>query len=237
MSQGDFKHGLMQFFLLTDESAIFKEAIHPKSCGGENSFKFLALIGDNVLNLILLAVISANKPMDTGELTEYIQAIHNKKTLIQIAQHLKIPTVMEREFETVCFTRNDLKESIEALLGATYQIHGLEACKQVIINMVQIVRERDYFNPNPIGILQMLFQKKNIPLPEYHSMRVGGPDHQSKFQCIVKGNYEGKNLEFQSDICSSKKEAERDAAKRFLKALGEDKKLDFHYFLNPEKNT
>ena len=231
------KDQLMQFFHLTENKSLFMTAIHPKSCGGGKDFKFLALFGDNVLNLSLLEIVSRDKTRATGELTEAIHAFHNKKTLIQLAQYLKIPTVMVGEFTKECFTNNDLKESVEALLGATYQIHGLETCKQVIINMVQISQEKKFFNPNPIGFLQILFQKKDLLLPEYHTTRVGEPDHQSKFQSVVKGNYEGKMYEIKSAIYSSKKEAEKDAAKLFLKELGEENKLDVFHFTYKQKTT
>jgi ribonuclease-3 len=236
MNYQNSKNHLMEFFHLPDDKELFKQAIHPKSCGGDYSFKFLALIGDNILNIALLEIISNNKPMDTGELTEAIQAIHNKQTLIRIAQHLKLPLVMENEFETACFSDNDLKEAIEALLGATYRNKGMEICKQVVSNLTQIVKTNGYLNPNPIGILQILFQKRNLPLPEYHSVRIGGPDHKSRFQCTVKGNYDSKMIELQSGIHLSKKDAEKDAAKRFLKELGEEKKLDVLQFLNQENN-
>ena len=236
MTNPDLKYQLMQYFHLTDEITLFKQAIHPKSCGGDQSFKFLALIGDNILNLVLLEIISHDKPMDTGELTEVIQAIHNKQTLIRIAHHLKLPTVMEKEFDSKCFSDNDLKEGIEALLGATYRKNGIDTCKQVILKLTNIASTNSYLNPNPIGILQILFQKKNLTLPVYHSVRTGGPDHKSKFQCTLKGDYEGRKIETKSSIQFSKKEAEKDAAKRFLKELGEEKKLDVHQFLNQENN-
>lgn len=232
-----FKDQLIQFFYLTENKSLFMTAIHPKSCGGGKDFKFLALFGDNVLNLSLLEIVSRDKTRATGELTEAIQAFHNKKTLIRIARYLKIPTVMVREFEKECFTNNDLKESVEALLGATYQINGLETCKQVITKMVQISQENAFFNPNPIGFLQILFQKKNFLLPEYHTTRAGGSDHQSKFRCTVKGDYEGKKYEIRSGIHSSKKEAEKDAARLFLKELGEENKLDVFHFANNQKTT
>jgi dsRNA-specific ribonuclease len=236
MGYQNSKTQLMEYFHLSDDEELFKQAIHPKSCGGGHSFKFFALIGDIILNLVLLEIISNNEPMDTGELTEAIQAIHNKQTLIRIAQHLKLPFVMENEFETHCFSDNDLKEGIEALLGATYRTKGIDSCKQIISNLTKIARINDYLNPNPIGILQILFQKRNLPLPVYHSVRTGGPDHKSRFQCTVKGNYEGKKIELKSSIHLRKKDAEKDAARQFLKELGEERKLDVFQFLNQENN-
>ena len=112
----------------------------------------------------------------------------------------------------------------------------MNACKQVVLNLTKIAKMNDYLNPNPIGILQILFQKKNLPLPEYHSVRIGGPDHKSRFKCTVKGDYEGRKIEIKSGVHLSKKEAEKDAAKRVLKVLGEERKLDVLQFLNQENN-
>lgn len=220
------KDQLINFFHLKEDKSLFMDAIHPKSCGGGKDFKFLALFGDSVLNLVLLELISMNKLIEKDRLTEIKLTFHNEETLFQIANHLRIPTVMEEEFSRDCITKNNLKESIEALLGATYQIHGLKACKQIITNMVKIAQKNSYLNTDPISKLQELFQEKGFPLPEYITIRVGGPDHQSVFQCTLKGKFEGKHLEKTSSSHSRKKEAEKDAAKLFLKEIGAELKVE-----------
>ncbi len=221
---------LAEQFQLSEEDPLFNSAIYPKSCGGGEEFKFLALYGDAILNLLLLENISRNGTMNSGHITVALHSFHNDDTLYHIAKNLRIQEVMEGRYKTTSMTKNDLKESVEALLGATYQKNGLKSCKEIVTNLVQIAIEKNFLNPNPKGILQVLFQKKNLTIPKYESTRVGGPDHQQLFQCTVTGEYEGKNYENRSDILTSKKEAEKDAAKKFLAELGELKLLENTFF-------
>ena len=48
-----FKKELKEFFNLQSKDKIFKDVITPKSCGGGDGFKYLALLGDFVLNFDL----------------------------------------------------------------------------------------------------------------------------------------------------------------------------------------
>ena len=84
------KQELMDYFQLTSSEQIFSLAIQPKSCGGGDSFKFLALYGDCVLNLALLDIISNRGINNSGQITELIQSFHNEKTLALTAEELKI---------------------------------------------------------------------------------------------------------------------------------------------------
>ena len=221
---------LAKQFQLSEENPLFKSAIYPKSCGGGEEFKFLALYGDAILNLLLLENISRNRTMNSGHITVALHSFHNDDTLYHIAKNLRIQEVMKALYKTTSMTRNDLKESVEALLGATYQKNGFESCKKIVTNLVQLAIEKNFLNPNPKGILQVLFQKKNFTIPKYESTRVGGPDHQQLFQCTVTGKYEGKNYKHISGIFTSKKEAEKDAAKKFVTELGELKLLENSFF-------
>ena len=44
---------LKTFFNLEQNELLYSKAITPKSCGGGDNFKYLALLGDFVLNLTL----------------------------------------------------------------------------------------------------------------------------------------------------------------------------------------
>ncbi len=217
-------------FQLSEEDPLFKSATHPKSCGGGDDFKFLALYGDALLNLLLLTHLSRNDLKDSGQITEALHSFHNEETLYRIAKELQVHKAMEIQHNTSFTTKNDLKESIEALLGASYNVKGLESCKEIVTILLQLAIEKKYLNPNPKGILQILFQKKSLPLPKYESTRVGGPDHQQLFQTTITGVYEGDNYTIQSGIFTSKREAEKDAAKIFLTELGESNLLENSFF-------
>ena len=215
------KNELMEYFLLSDNEEIFSLAIQPKSCGGEDAFKFLALYGDGVLNLSLLDIISNKGINNSGQITELIQSFHNEKTLTKIAGKLNIDQLMKETFEKEQITLNDLKESIEALLGGIYKVKGLSSSKNVILKLLQLSNKYSYFISNPKGRLQNLFQKKNISLPEYLTKRTGGPDHLQEFRCNLKVVFEGKKFDIKSKITHNKQEAEKEAAMKFLTEIGE----------------
>ncbi len=215
------KNQLMEYFQLSENEEIFSLAIQPKSCGGGDAFKFLALYGDSVLNLLLLDIISNKGISNSGQITEIIQSFHNEKTLTQIAKQLKIDKIMIEEFGNESPTQNDLKECIEALLGGTYKARGLVSSKSVVLKLLQLSNEKNFFTPNPKGHLQILFQKRDKELPKYTTTRIGGPDHLQEFQCILKGEFNGKNYEIKSKIHHSKQDAEKEAASKFLIEIGE----------------
>ncbi|MCK4847510.1 MAG: ribonuclease III family protein [Candidatus Heimdallarchaeota archaeon] len=224
------KNQLMEYFQLSKDKAIFFQAIQPKSCGGGDTFKYLALYGDSVLNLILLDIISNKEIANSGQITEIIQSFHNEKTLTQIAKQLKIDKIMKEEFGNEKPTQNDLKECIEALLGGTYKTGGLISSKKVVLKLLQLSNTNNLFTPNPKGFLQILFQKKNFMIPKYITTRIGGPDHLQEFQCVLKGEFNGKLYEIKSNIHHNKQNAEKEAATKFLKEIGENESLKNFWF-------
>ena len=229
------KKSLATVFQLTKHTEIFHQALYPKALGGGNSFKILAIYGDNILNITLLDLISKDDSTDTGILTESLHSFHNSTTLIQLAEYLRIDEIMQESWNKPIVPNKDLKEAIEALLGATYLTSNIKRCKEVVQKLLSISIDNEFLNPNPIGILNILFQKKGVKLPKYLSTRVGGPDHQAKFLCTIEGEYDGNKYTIKSSVTSSKKNAEKDAAKRFLEAIGENERLEYFHLL--ELNT
>lgn len=57
---------LKQFFTLENNDDLFNQAVTPKSCGGGEEFKLLALFGDRVLNLELFEIISSEGIKDSS---------------------------------------------------------------------------------------------------------------------------------------------------------------------------
>ncbi len=220
------KKNLAQLFNLLAHPTIFHQALQPKSLGGGNAFKVLAIYGDNILNISLLNLVAKDLSADTGILTETLQSFHNSTTLIKLATFLKIDQIMQESWKIHSIPYKDLKEAIEALLGATYLTSGSKNCQKVVHKLVSFSKENEFLNPNPIGILNTIFQKKGLKLPKYSSERVGGPDHQAMFRCILEGEYDGKNYTITSSISESKKKSEINAAEKFLHEIGEKKRLN-----------
>ena len=131
------------------------------------------------------------------------------------------------------WSEKELCETVEALLGATYQTQGLESCRKVILSLK---RDYGFFNPdlttlldknspfsdhNPKGRLLELFQKENLQLPEFQTKRVGGEDHNPLFQSSIETYFKNNNFKAISDVHPSKKSSEKDVSLKLLKQLNE----------------
>lgn len=228
---------LIQIFKLENSKQLFQQAVNPKSAGGGDEFKLLALIGDKVFDLLLIDILTSNqKPTitDSGILTPLLDTMTDKMYFAQIARKLSLPDLMQAKDPNHNFSVKELCESIEALMGATYKVHGLSKCRQVIETLQQ---EYDFFTPdldnilndnfsfvehNPKGRLLEFFQQQNLDIrPEelFNTNRIGGTDHLPEFQSIIEIDYDDQNYQVESKLFSSKKEAEKDVALKLLKLL------------------
>ncbi len=113
-----------------------------------------------------------------------------------------------------------IADAVEALVAAVYLDGGLPAAESLV---------RAIFAPDVAGIdigdlsfhdyktaLQEAAQGLGLPLPEYHVVDEYGPDHEKAF--VVQVFWDG--VAFAHGSGSSKREAQRKAAKEALKKLG-----------------
>ncbi|MHA2362844.1 MAG: putative dsRNA-binding protein [Candidatus Hodarchaeales archaeon] len=222
---------LKEFFILEEDNVLFNQAITPPSCGGGEEFKFLALIGDKVIHLLLIEMFADQDITNTGILTPLLASMTDKDYFVQIAETLQISTYMSPIDTNYSISNKELCESFEALLGATYRAHGLEICQKVILSLIE---RFNFFKPdlheffdvnhlsqihNPKGTLLELFQGDNLPPPNFQILRLGGEDHQPQFQCRINTQYREREYQITSEIFSSKKIAEKDAAQKLLEEI------------------
>jgi dsRNA-specific ribonuclease len=212
------KKGLLKFFKLTKHLDLFEQATKPKSIGGGEEFKQLALHGDNTINRALMDIYSHIK--NTGRQTKLRTTFHSSRTLIQIGRKLGLDSLISSYNASHKATNNEIKEAVEALLGASHQIHGYSFCKKLVEKMVDMAKEFDMLDSNPKGQLFELFQKHQYELPVFKTERVGGTDHKPLWQCRVSGIYNKKSYLLISEVYKNTKDAEQDAALKFLYELG-----------------
>ena len=82
---------LQKYFNLENHDLLFKQAITPKSCGGGEEFKLLALLGDRLLNLELFEILTLEGIQDSGTMTKHINNYnHNEDILTIVGRSLKI---------------------------------------------------------------------------------------------------------------------------------------------------
>ena len=235
---------LRSFFDLKNNDDLFKQAIAPKSCGGGEEFKLLALIGDRILNLELLHILSDEGIMDSGTMTKRTNNyIHNEDILYLVGKMLKIDELMTPIDFNHKITKNELKESVEALIGATFKAHGYGPHKRIIGELYEKIkkieaklreeRQLKLFFENPIGTVLEKFQKYALSLPEFDSIRVSGTDNEPLFKCVLTGKFFDKVFKIKSDLANNKLDAKKDVAVKFLMMI--EGKTDFKQKIKPQE--
>ncbi len=201
----------------------------PRSCGGGDEFKLLALYGDKIIDLALLTSFSNQGITDTGVISPAIDRFHNQDTLYALGKHLELNRLMVPLDSTQPIPHKDIKEGIEALLGATYQTHGLTVCFEVVWELYEKIKtllpeigakEETLLSENVVGMLQEWFDTQGYEKPVYENIRVGGTDNNPLWKCQVTFHYQGEQIKELSDSFLGTRKAKRDAAQKVLTRLG-----------------
>ena len=198
MCRMEINSKLKKFFNLEENEEDYQYAITPKSCAGGGEFKLLALLGDRVLNLELYKILTSEGIIDSGNLTQRLSNyIHNEDILYLIGKILKIDKIMTPMDNNHQITKGELKESVEALIGANFKAHGFGPHKELIKELYKIIKkikikvqedkQVQLFYENPKGKGLELFQEHGFILPVFDTQRVGGLDHLPLFKCILTG--------------------------------------------------
>ncbi|KKM00830.1 hypothetical protein LCGC14_1800520 [marine sediment metagenome] len=238
----EINNKLKEFFNLENNEEDFHNAITPKSCGGGDEFKLLALLGDRVLNLELYDILTNEGITDSGSLTLRINNyIHNEDILYLVGKILNTDKIMIPTDTNHQISRGELKESVEALIGANYKAHGFGPHKEIIKKLYEIIKkieekikikkQTQIYYENPIGKLQELFDVMHIPLPHYDVKSVDPIDTLPPFKCILTANFGGKDYRIESVLKNTKPETRKDAATKLLMIL--EGKIDIDKILDP----
>ncbi len=209
-----------KFFNLEQNELLYKKAITPKSCGGGDKFKYLALLGDFILNLTLFHYFSEKGIKNSGELTKKIQSIHNEWTLCQLGEYLKITDEMNPTDLNHEITDNELKESVEALIGANNKIHELSGSDIAVESLIDIIDKNDFYDSNPVGWLIEFFQENGRTLIFPDPVRISEANEPPLYHCTINESILGDDFIIISRDFSRKCYARKDAAQRFLYELG-----------------
>ncbi len=206
-----------------ENKELFKKAFIHKSWAVEHKKDVhnerLEFLGDSVLAVIVAEYLYKNFPeKDEGELSKMKSVLVSKVQLAKWAKEIKLDQyVLISKSEEKSGGRK--KESIlasvfEALLGAIYLDSGIEECKKFMYkNFLSTTKEveiQDYKS-----ILQEIVQKYYKKLPQYTIVKETGPDHNKKFDCVVKIDEEVIGF----GVGKTKKQAQQNAAKEAIEKL------------------
>jgi ribonuclease-3 len=205
--------------------ALYKQALslptqnQDKASYLTQSYERLEFLGDAILQLVITDFIFRHYPhFDEGEMTELRAKVVNTDSLVESAQRLLIPTLLE-SFRQPLPKKNDyLADILEALIGAIYLDRGLRYARRFIHKRIfSLIRwkeiERTEFNYK--GRLLEYVQQKQLGTIEFvlqERRRAKGEEH---FIVCLKIN----NQVISYGTGGRKKEAEQQAARTALKLL------------------
>ncbi len=206
-------------------------AFHHRSYSNEN-MKFrhmnnerLEFLGDSVLGLATAAFLYDDmENVKEGELAKIKANVVSEKSLAPIGlnkMHIDRYLVLGKGEEMTDGRHKSaiLADAVEAVIGALYVDSGYEPAEKLVLEIIvpEIRKVQNHSgNKDFKTILQEYYQKKSNETPSYVLEKTTGPDHERVFYVSVKlgdkkyGPVEGSN----------KKNAEQNAAREALTALG-----------------
>ncbi|WP_337873078.1 ribonuclease III [Ignavibacterium sp.] len=187
----------------------------------------LEFLGDAVLSLITAEYLFHLYPdKDEGFLTKVRAKIVNRNSLAESAEDIGlVKFLLMNQNLSNTFSRGAktvLSDAFEALVGALYLDHGLEACRVFIRKVLidPIVEAGEHLvDENYKSQLLEYAQANKLDLPNYKIIKEEGPQHERVFTVQVTvgsdiyGIGKGKN----------KKSAEQNAAQIALEKIQESK--------------
>lgn len=192
--------------------------------GGIPTNERLEFLGDTVLGLVVTEALYRRHPdLSEGELAKMRAATVSQRSLAAIARRLELGAYLllgKGELSTGGRDKDSiLSDTLEALFGAVYLTHGLEAARGVVETLVDPTLE--VAADLGAGLdwktsLQEIAARLSLGAPEYRC-EAEGPDHARRFTAsiLLDGQVRGVGTG------TAKKLAEQEAAAAAYRALQE----------------
>lgn len=211
-----------------DDPDLLKTALTHRSYAFEQNVEDnerLEFLGDAVLELTVSTLLHESRPKDReGQLTLTRAALVNESGLTEVARGINLGDhLLLGRGEAQSGGRSKpsiLSNAMEAVLGAIFLDGGFEAALEVVRKLFESGLEQadkhDGLMQDGKTMLQEHCQKETKQAPEYVLIDSSGPDHERVFtvQAVLQGRILG------TGSGSSKKEAEKSAARAALTELG-----------------
>lgn len=209
----------------TASELLEKALTHPSAYNIKHvsdHYERLEFLGDAVLDMIVAELLYQQFPEEVeGDLAKRRSALVCGETLSAIARELGVAEyiVMGAGEEGSGGRDNNttLENVLEALVAALYLDGGLPAAKAFVERWFAPYVEKAVAPPkDPKTTLQEWAQAQGKEVPCYETIEQEGPSHQPVFtvQVTIEGGYSAQG------VGSSKKLAEREAAKTLLSEVG-----------------
>jgi len=223
MAEQNFNHLEQELGYVFKNQSLIKDALTHSSTGKASNYERLEFLGDRVLGLVIAETLFEKFPDEAeGDLAKRLSALAQGSFIAKISVEIKLGSyVAFSDGERAAGgaeNENILADVFESVIGALYLDGGLEECRRVIEKLWG-----DHFfkmkEPplHPKTALQEWAQSEGLALPAYEIIEQSGPDHAPVFdvQLCIDGH---EPLVVQG---RSRQEAEKHAAKQFLKKIGQ----------------
>jgi ribonuclease-3 len=204
---------------------LLGQALTHRSAGGQHNER-LEFLGDAVLGFEISRYLYERFPeADEGQLTRMRAQLVKRETLAQAARELGLGdylTLGAGELRTGGQSRDStLADALEALIAAVYLDGGTDPARALIHRLLAARLE----GVSPAAQrkdaktrLQEFLQARQLALPSYSVIDVGGEPHAQTF--VVRCEVADQQLHTDGSG-RSRRRAEQDAASRMLGLLGE----------------
>ncbi len=195
-----------------------KSLIH-KSFDSIHNNEKLEFLGDRVLGLIISKKLLEIYPDEKeGILDKKLASLVNKKKCLEISKTINLDQhiTIRMDKKKIKIEDKIVADCLEALIGAIYLDTGFNSVEKCILKLwSENIKASNITLIDAKTKLQEYSLKKYKKLPTYKLIESTGPKHQPIFKIAVRLF----NSKFINADGSSKKEAEQNAAKLFLKSL------------------
>ncbi len=211
---------LEKYGIIPNNIKLYEIALSHSSYSNEHkdkdNYERLEFLGDAVLELVVSEYLYKNYQENEGDMTKnranYVceDANYEYMQSIKLYKYIKVGNG-----ELGNIQKAIVADIFEAFLGAMYLDQGFFKVKEFILNIITpyIINKTHFINDYK-SILQEAMQTDRRSL-DYVLIDEVGPAHDKKFTMVVKID----NVIYGKGIASSKKEAERLAAKEALEKL------------------
>jgi len=203
-----------------DEALWLAALTHGSTNAGED-YQRLEFLGDRVLGLVIADWLYDLSDDCEGALSQRLNALVSREVCACIARTIGVPghIVMGKQARDDGGTDSDniLGDVMESLLGAHFREHGFDATRALVHRIwADAVRSDTGKRKHPKSALQEWAAGNRRKPPEYALIERSGPDHAAQFTVAVSVHNVGEA----QATASSKQEAERLAAARFMERFG-----------------
>jgi ribonuclease III len=188
-------------------------------------YERLEFLGDRVLGLVVADMLYRACPLeDEGGLAKRHTGMVQRAALVAVAEVLQLGRFIKfsaGEKNAGGAKKNAiLGDAMEALIGAIYLDGGFRPAESFIVRfwVGMLLPEK---NPpeDPKTALQEWAQGRALPLPGYKVIAKSGAEHAPMFEVEVTVEAQGSA----TGAASSKRDAEKEAARKMLEKIGSQK--------------